>query len=193
MEGQSVFSYSYKRKNKVKSLACGRVIKVTQDETFDPALLFQRFPVLSQSGDLCVDDVLQYELSPYPPSLFEAKYVLRKADKAQLMDAVRKHAVASETAVLQTLPTTDHYNLDGGSLIHRLKWIEGNTIALLLTHRHLSPTIYMAVPQLCSMDILETLAQKTIYSVERHTPQIKWTLQTQPNFLGKRKIFFLMI
>ena len=68
MEGQSVLSYSYKRKNKVKTLA------------FDPALLFHRFLVLSQSGDICVDDVLQYELSPYPPSLFEARYVLRKAD-----------------------------------------------------------------------------------------------------------------
>ena len=99
MEGQSVLSYSYKRKNKVKTLAFGRVIKGTQDETIDPALLFHRFLVLSQS-----------------PSLFEAKYVLRKADKAQLMDAVRNHAVASETALLQTLPTTDHYVLDGGSL-----------------------------------------------------------------------------
>ena len=100
MEGQSVFSYSYKRENKVKTLASGRVIKVTRDETIDPALLFQRFLVLSQSGDLCVDDVLQYELSPYPPSLFEAKCVLRKEDKAQFMDAMRNHAVASETAVL---------------------------------------------------------------------------------------------
>ena len=49
----------------------------------------------------------------------------------------------------------------------------------------------MAMPELCSMDILETLAQKTIYiSVEGHTPQIKWTLQTQHNFLGKKEDFF---
>lgn len=50
MEGQSVFSYSYKRKTKVKTLAAARAIKVTDDRTIDPALLFQRFLMVSQSG-----------------------------------------------------------------------------------------------------------------------------------------------
>ena len=130
MEEQSVFNYSYERKIKLR-LGSGRVIKVPQDETIDQALLFQRFIVLSQSGDLCVDDVLQYELYAYPSFLFDAKDVLRKADKTQLMDAVRNHAVASETAKLRTMPTTDHYVLGGSSLIHRLKWIEGNTYSFI--------------------------------------------------------------
>ena len=127
MEGQSVFSYSYKRKFKVKTLASARAIKVTDDKTIDPALLFQRFLVVSQSGDLCLDEVMEYELSPYPPSLFDAKYLLRMSDKAQLLDAIRKHATSSDTAILHTIPKTDHYVLDGGSLLHRLKWKEGNT------------------------------------------------------------------
>ena len=37
MEGQSVFSYSYSRTNKVKALASARAIKVTDDRTIDPA------------------------------------------------------------------------------------------------------------------------------------------------------------
>ena len=85
MEGQAVFSYSFKRKARVKTLASARTVKVTDDQTIDPALLFQRFLVVSQSGDLCLDKVLYHELSPYPPSLFEAKYVLHKPDKAPLL------------------------------------------------------------------------------------------------------------
>ena len=42
------YSYSYKplkRKAKVKVLAGSRTIKVTEDQTTDPALLFQKFLV----------------------------------------------------------------------------------------------------------------------------------------------------
>ena len=113
MKGQSVFEYSYKRKNKVKTLASARSIKVSEDRTIDPALLFQRFLVVSQSGDLCLDDVMKYELSPYPPSLFEAKYLLRKPEKAQLQEAIRNHVKSSDAAVLQSIPKTEHYVLDG--------------------------------------------------------------------------------
>ena len=44
--------------------------------------------MVSQSGDLCLDDVMKYELSPYPPALCEEKYLVQKADKAQLLDAI---------------------------------------------------------------------------------------------------------
>ena len=121
MEGQSVFSYLFKRKSKVKTLASARAIKVSDDRTNDPALLFQRFLVVSQIEDLCPEEVLKYELSPYPPSLFKAKYILQKSDKAQLLDAIRNHVTSSDAAVLQSIPKTDHYVLDGGSLLHRLK------------------------------------------------------------------------
>ncbi|XP_033103662.1 uncharacterized protein LOC117106409 [Anneissia japonica] len=70
MEGQWVFPYSYRRKNKAKTLASARAIKVSEDQTIDPALLFQRFLLVSQSRDLCLDEVMKYELSPYPPSLY---------------------------------------------------------------------------------------------------------------------------
>ena len=65
--------------------------------------------------------------SPYPPSLFEAKYLLRKPEKAQLLEAIRNHVKSSDAAVIQSIPKTDHYVLDGGSLLHRLKWKEGST------------------------------------------------------------------
>ena len=88
MEGQAIFSYTYKRKVKVKTLAASHTIKITEDQTIDPALLFQRFHVVSQSGKLGLDEVLHYELSPYLPSLFEANNVLRKPDKTRLLEVI---------------------------------------------------------------------------------------------------------
>ena len=69
---------------------------------------------------------MKYELSPYPPSLFEGKNLLRKPDKAPLLHAVRNH-VNSSNGAIQVIPKTDHYVIDGGSLIHRLKWTDGST------------------------------------------------------------------
>ena len=127
MEGQAVFSYSHKRTNAVKTLASTRAVTVDKERGIDPALLFQRFIVVSQSGDLCLEEVMKYELSPYPPSLFELKNLLRKPDKAPLLHAVRSLVNSSNDAILQVIPKTDHYVLDGGSLIHRLKWTDGST------------------------------------------------------------------
>lgn len=128
MEGQPVFSFSYKRTMKAKTLASTRAVRVAEDRTIDPALLFQRFLVVSQTGDLSLNEVLSYELSPYPPSLFEAKHLLRKPDKAQLMDALKNQVTkSSDEAVLKDVPEVEHNVLDGGSLLHRLKWTEGKT------------------------------------------------------------------
>ena len=72
----------------------------------------------SQSGDLCLDDVMKYELSPYPPALFEEKYLLQKADKAQLLDVIRTYVISSDDAVVHCIPNTNEYILDGSSLLH---------------------------------------------------------------------------
>jgi hypothetical protein len=112
----------------VKTLATARAIKITEDRTIDIALLFQRFLVVSQSVYLNLSEVMEYELSPYPSALFEAKDRLRKPDKAHLVEAIRNYVTpTSDDAVLETIPVTDHYVLDGGSLLHRLKWTEGST------------------------------------------------------------------
>ena len=121
MESQPVFEYSYRRKNKVTTLASARFIKVTVDRVIDSALLFQRYLVVSQSGDLCLEEVMKYEFSPYPPSLFEGKYILRKPDKP-------------DEAILQFIPRIDPYVLDGGSLLHRLKWKEGSTYSSIASN-----------------------------------------------------------
>ena len=65
-----------------------------------------------------------YELSPFPPALFEAGNIFRKADKPQLAHAICDHA---SDAILDTVPETDHYVLDGGSLLHRIPWKHGQS------------------------------------------------------------------
>ncbi|KAI3379074.1 hypothetical protein SNEBB_002215 [Seison nebaliae] len=128
MDGHSVFTYSHKRSSKVKTLASNRAVTVADDRTIDPALLFQRFLVVSQTGDLRLEEVMKYELCPYPMSLFEATNILCKPDKPQLSEAIRNYAKSkSDIAVTETVPVTDHFVLDGGSLLHRVKWTEGAT------------------------------------------------------------------
>ena len=70
---------------------------------------------------------LEYELSPFPPALFESNNVFRTPDKARLAKAIDDHACSlSPDAVSNIIPNTlDTYILDGGSLLHRLQWTKG--------------------------------------------------------------------
>ena len=53
---------------------------------------------------------------------------MRKADKPQLTYSICKHALSeSAHAILDSVPETDHYVLDKGSLLCRLKWNQGDT------------------------------------------------------------------
>ena len=49
---------SFKWSSKVKTLAPGSAVKVVEDRTIDPELLFQRFLVVSQTGDLQIDEMM---------------------------------------------------------------------------------------------------------------------------------------
>ena len=121
--GKSAFTYKFKRKERARTLGNISAVKIAPDRTIDPALLFQRFLLVSRSGDLSLEAVLTYELSPYPPALFVTRNILRKADKPQLAQAIRDYvANLSSNAVMNSIPETDCYVLDGGSLIHRLPW-----------------------------------------------------------------------
>jgi len=84
MIGKSAFTYKFKRNDRAKTIGNISAMKIARDRTIDPALLFQRFLVVSRPGDLSLDEVLSYELSPFPPALFETRNILRKTDKPQL-------------------------------------------------------------------------------------------------------------
>ena len=63
MTGKPIFTYSFKRKDKVKTMSEGSAVKVNSHQEINSEVLFQRFLVISQAGDLELGNVLQYELS----------------------------------------------------------------------------------------------------------------------------------
>ena len=124
MIGQPAFTFSFSRKDKAITLGQTSAIKVAPDRTIDSALLFQRFLVVSQTGELSLEEVMRYELTPFPPALFEARNVFRKADKPQLAKAICDHA---QDAIQDSVPETEYHVLDGGSLLHRIPWKNGES------------------------------------------------------------------
>ncbi|KAL2082773.1 hypothetical protein ACEWY4_022591 [Coilia grayii] len=124
MIGQPVFTISFSRKDKAITLGETSAVKVAPDRSIDSALLFQRFLVVSQSGELSLQEVMNYELSPFSPALFEARGIFRKADKPQLANAIRDHV---KGGILDSIPKPEYHIVDGGSLLHRMPWRLGES------------------------------------------------------------------
>ena len=130
MKGQPAFTFSFSRKDKAVNLGQQSTIKIAADRTIDSALLFQRFMVVSQTGELSLEEVMRYELSPFPPTLFEARNVFRKADKPQLAHAIRDNV---SDAMLDCVPESTRHVLDGGLLLHRVPWQLGTRYGEIAT------------------------------------------------------------
>lgn len=191
MEGQLVFSYSCKRKEKARTLGDASGVKVATESKIDPALLFQRLLVISKAGDFSMEEVLDHELSPFPPALFEANSILRKPDKAQLAKAIDDHACSlSDEAVTSSVPKTDGYVLDGGSLIHRVQWTKGSTYGVIadayvdFTIRNYGKATVVFDGYLDTPSIKDNTHDRR---QQKHHPKVSVTLETI--FNGKKDEF----
>jgi len=71
-----------REKTEPKLLGIG--VKIASDRAFYPALLFQRFLVVSKTGDPSFAVVLSFEMSSHPAAFFEAKAILCTAVKPQI-------------------------------------------------------------------------------------------------------------
>src|SRR6218665_1465305 len=69
-------------------------VRIAADRTIDSGLqnLFEWFLVVANTGELSLEEVMSYELSPFPPALFDSINVFIKADKPQLAHAISEHA-----------------------------------------------------------------------------------------------------
>ena len=65
MIGKPIFGISFKQKDQAKTLAGDSIIKVAQDRTIDPALLFQRFLIISKTGQFSLEDVMSYKSAQF--------------------------------------------------------------------------------------------------------------------------------
>ncbi|KAH3787016.1 hypothetical protein DPMN_165135 [Dreissena polymorpha] len=77
--GRSVFAYILTRKYRAKALGNRLAVKIASDRAFYPAFLFQRFLVVSKSGDPSLEVVLSLELSSNPAAFFETKKILYRS------------------------------------------------------------------------------------------------------------------
>ncbi|KAJ8896161.1 hypothetical protein PR048_001504 [Dryococelus australis] len=83
-----VTEQTYERIDKVKTLSSSYAVTIAPSKSISPGLLFQRFIVVSRTGQLYPEEVMRYELSAYLTSLFEDNHILRKAAKPQLAHAI---------------------------------------------------------------------------------------------------------
>ena len=88
MIGKSVFAYKFTRKYRANANGNSLAVKIASDRAFYPALLFQRFLVVSKSGDASLSAVLSYEQSFHPAAFFQVKNILCTADRDTSYEAV---------------------------------------------------------------------------------------------------------
>ena len=92
----------------------------------DPMLLFSRLLVLVER-DNDMKECFKYELTPIPTSLFEHG-MMRKPNKSALGRAIKKNVSAV------TPPVSSFHVLDGGTLLHKVKWPSNSTYEIIIKH-----------------------------------------------------------
>ena len=66
------FTFTFRRKDKARTLGETSAVTVAPDRTIDSGLLFERFLVVAKTGERSLEEVMSYELSPFPPALFDS-------------------------------------------------------------------------------------------------------------------------
>ena len=108
------------RKNQAVSLSASAVKVNNETIQIDPQLLFQRLIAAGTRNDQ-LEEIFKIELCSYHPSIFQARYVMRPANKPPLADAIWALMPKDVVGPIgQSL-----YVLDGGSLVHRIPWQRG--------------------------------------------------------------------
>ena len=126
MEGCDIFTFSCKRKVKVKTFSDANSVKLpNSDSSIDPCLLFQRLLVVANTSYFDVNELSKYEPSAYPTSICENTAMLREAGKPLLAKIIRGFVVENIQPFGHS--TTHHLVLDGGSLMYRVPWRRNST------------------------------------------------------------------
>ena len=164
-----------------------------EGKSINPALLFQRLLVVANAGnnDIKFEEVMRYELSTFPPALFENVFLSKKADKPPLMDSIEDTVKLNGSGgVCYGKPATDTYVLDGGSLLYRIGWKKKETFGniakiyvsfVMKTYGNATVIFYgHSQPSIKDMTHLRRQGNKT-------SNAIKFNINT--NFLGKQEEF----
>ena len=118
MTGKAAAEYSFTKSNQAITFSAKSPIKVDGDKIqLDPQWLFQGLIIPSQS----LDDIFNYELCSYPPSLFDSSLMRLKPQKPALADAIWAKLSSDATGPKDEV----QYVLDGGAVLHRIPWPRG--------------------------------------------------------------------
>lgn len=115
-----------KKKDQIRTLECLKVgVKIDKENIYvDPMLLFSRLLVIVERDDNMLK-YFKYELTPEPTSLFD-NGVMRKATKSNLAKMITQNSVPVSPSGSQI------FVLDGGALLHKVKWLPGRDIKSIL-------------------------------------------------------------
>ena len=113
---KSVSEFKFSKKNQVNTLASVLHVLIDGEKVeIDPKKLYQRLLVVGVGTD--VEQLLKYELCSYPTSLFDNNLLMRPPDKASLQTGLTGKVPSS---VVENLPNTVSYVLDGGALLQKI-------------------------------------------------------------------------
>ena len=116
-----------KKKDQIKTLQDLEMgVKIQNDKIhIDPLLLFTRLLVLIEREEE-IRSYFRFELTAYPTALFE-NGMMRKAIKSKLGQALKK-----DISPKLYKPNEVFHVLDGGALLHKVKWLPGKSYQLIL-------------------------------------------------------------
>lgn len=122
MYGVDAFEFSFSKKDFAVVLDQTRQLNIDGEKVqVDPQLLFQRLLAIgkARTDENDIDQLLQYELSPSPPALFDEYGLLIQARKTQLAESLSQ-TLPTLMAEVDIIPIFTVY--DGGSLLYRIQW-----------------------------------------------------------------------
>ena len=117
---------SFKKKDQIRTLSLLQKHCTIGNKAvhINSATLFHRLILLVQRSE-DIQSFFQYELAPVPTSLFCDTF-MRKADKPALA------RVMKQGLLIHTMPTSMKFVIDGGALLHKLRWSRNTTFSSIL-------------------------------------------------------------
>lgn len=120
IENKTFKEIHMKRKFAVKSLASiTKSVKINNDMVcVNPNTLLHRM-VCTVRSDERLEEIFQFELCAYPPSLFDESGLMRKGKKSSMVTVLVSDSKESSNI---DDPVKVSYIIDGGHLLHRVVW-----------------------------------------------------------------------
>lgn len=125
ISGTSYSDLKLKRKNLIKRMGYENTTIDVDDEKYeiDADQLFYRACIMVKD-DQEMRDILKWEMSPYPQAYFN-KFGMLKNTKSDLLKKFEKSNISPRGA-------TSFYVIDGGFLLHKVKWTVGQHFSDIL-------------------------------------------------------------